>query len=188
MKKILVLFLMFLFVNCSAFGFNMTKNKPITHLDGTIEYDLSKQSQSKASKLLYKFVLKELGKTPKEAQDFANITPKTVSAFETDLNADGKNEIIGVVFSTYYLSTEGFKLFILKQQNNMTHVDLSSIYFLPSEKIYINNITINDYKEIEAKCYNNSYRLLGKFVKSTIYLFFQNNGYQYNYLKMKSNT
>jgi len=187
MKKIWILFLIFLFINCPVLGCPVTKNKPITHPDGTIEYDFSKQSQPKASKILYKFVLKELNKTPREAQDFANITPKTVSAFETDLNGDGKKEIIGVVFSTYYSCTEGFKLFILEQKNNIEYIDLSSIHFLPNEKIYINNIIINNYKEIKAKCYNNHYRLKGEFVESTIYLLFQNNSYEYNYLKMKVN-
>ena len=187
MKKFWVLCLISFFITCPVFGCNLTKNQPITHSDGTIEYDFSKQSQPKASKILYKYVLKDLDKTPKEAQDFANITPKTVSAFETDLNGDGKKEIIGVVFSTYYLCTEGFKLFILEQQNNTTYRDLSGINFLPNEKIYINNNIINDYKEVEAKCYNNYYRLKGEFVESNIYLFFQNNSYKYNYLKMKTN-
>ncbi len=187
MKKIWILFLICLFITCPVLGCPVTKNQPITHPDGTIEYDFSKQSQTKASKILYKFVLKELNKTPKEAQDFANITPKTVSAFETDLNGDGKKEIIGVVFSTYYSCTEGFKLFILEQQNNIEYIDLSDIHILPNEKIYINNIVINNYKEIKAKCYNNHYRLKGEFVESTIYLLFQNNSYEYNYLKMKVN-
>ena len=187
MKKLWLLFLIFLFISCPVFSCNLTKNQPITHPDGTIEYNFSKQSQTKASKILYKFVLKELNKTPKEAQDFANITPKTVSAFETDLNGDGKKEIIGVVFSTYYSCTEGFKLFILEQQNNIEYIDLSDIHILPNENIYINNIVINNYKEIKAKCYNNHYRLKAEFVESTIYLLFQNNSYEYNYLKMKVN-
>ncbi len=187
MQKIWILCLIFLFITCPVFGCNLIKSKPLIHPNGTIEYDFSKQSQTKASKILYKYILKDLNKTPKEAQDFANITPKTVSAFETDLNGDGKKEIIGVVFSTYYSCTEGFKLFILEQQNNITYVDLSGVYFLPNEKIHINNNIINNYKEIEAKCYNNYYRLKGEFVESTIYLFFQNNSYKYNYLKMKAN-
>ena len=111
-KKIWILFLIFLFITCPVLGCPVTKNQPITHPDGTIEYDFSKQSQTKARKILYKFVLKELNKTPRKAQDFANITPKTVSAFETDLNGDGKKEIIGVVFSTYYWGTAGYSFFL----------------------------------------------------------------------------
>ena len=187
MKKIWILFIIFLFITSPVFSCSKINNKPISHSDGTIEYNLSKQSQAKASRILYKFVLKELGKTPKEAQNFANITPKTISAFETDLNGDGKKEVIGVVFSTYYSCTEGFKLFILEQQNNIEYIDLSDIHILPNEKIYINNIIINNYKEIKAKCYNNHNRLKGEFVESTIYLLFQNNSYKYNYLKMKVN-
>lgn len=118
MKNFWILFLISLFITYPAFGCNWTKSEPIIYPDGTIEQDFSKQSQNQASKILYKYILKDLNKTPKEAQDFANITPKTVNAFETDLNGDGKKEIIGVVFSTYYWGTAGYSLFILEKNNN----------------------------------------------------------------------
>ncbi len=149
MKKIWILFLIFLFITCPVLGCPVTKNQPITHPDGTIEYDFSKQSQTKASKILYKYILKDLNKTPKEAQDFANITPKTVSAFETDLNGDGKKEIIGVVFSTYYWGTAGYSLFILEEKANNYQNIAYLLNFEPLKEIYILNKKTNKYKDIQ---------------------------------------
>ena len=149
MRKIWILFLIFLFITCPVFGCSITKNKPITHSDGTLEYDFSKQSQPKASKILYKFVLKELNQTPKEAQDFANITPKTVSAFETDLNGDGKKEIIGVVFSTLFWGTAGYSLFILEEKENKYQNIAYMLSFEPLEQFYILHSATNHYKDIK---------------------------------------
>ena len=154
MKKIWILFFIFLFITCPVLGCTVTKNKPITHPDGTIEYDFSKQSQTKASKILYKFVLKELNKTPKEAQDFANITPKTVSAFETDLNGDGKKEIIGVVFTyqniTYCLNFEPLNKFYVLNNKTYSYRDIS---FSGSSAYNFKNLTAkfdkSNYKNIE---------------------------------------
>ena len=150
MKKIWILFLICLFITCPVLGCPVTKNQPITHPDGTIEYDFSKQSQTKASKILYKFVLKELNKTPKEAQDFANITPKTVSAFETDLNGDGKKEIIGVVFSTLYWGTAGISLFILEENNNnYQNIAKYMINIETNMSFYVLPYKTNGYKDIK---------------------------------------
>lgn len=170
MKKVWILFLICLFITCPVFGCSITNNKPITHPDGTIEYDFSKQAQTKASKILYKFVLKELNKTSKEAQDFANITPKTVSAFETDLNGDGKKEIIGVVFSTLYLGKAGISLFILEEKNNnyqniakyMINIETNmSFYVLPYrtngyKDIKYHGSTVFNFKLMQAK-FNGKY-------------------------------
>ena len=38
MKKIWILFLICLFITCPVLGCPVTKNKPISHPDGTIEY------------------------------------------------------------------------------------------------------------------------------------------------------
>lgn len=149
-------------------GYPVTKNKPITHSDGTIEYNFSKQSQVKASKILYKFVLKELNKTPKEAQDFANITPKTVSAFEIDLNGDGKKEIIGIVFSAYYWGTAGHSLFILEEKGNTYQNIAYCLNFEPLNKFYVLNNKTYNYRDISfsgSSAYNFK-NLTAKFDKS----------------------
>ncbi|MBD5401414.1 hypothetical protein HDR58_01250 [bacterium] len=149
MKKIWILFLIFSFITCPTFGCNMLKNKPITHSNGTIEYNFLKQKQVKPSKILYRFVLKELGKTPKEAQDLANIKLKTVSAFETDLNDDGKKEIIGIIFSTYYSGTAGTSLFILEKQNNVyQNIAKYMINIETNKNFYVLPNKTNGYKDI----------------------------------------
>ena len=71
------------------------------------------ESDKQSGKILYEYVLKELNKTPEEAKEFARIEPETVKAFEVDLNDDGEKEIVGVVYSTFYLGTAGYSLFIL---------------------------------------------------------------------------
>ena len=150
MKNFWILYLISLFITCPVFGCNFTKSKPIIYPDGTIEYDFSKQSQTKASKVLYKYILKDLNKTFKEAQDFANITPKTVSAFETDLNGDGKKEIIGVVFSTLYWGTAGYSLFILEEKNNnYQNIAKYMINIETNMKFYVLPYKTNDYKDIK---------------------------------------
>lgn len=185
MKKFFVISLSILiFGFCVAYGYDIYKNKPLVHKNGTIEYDFSKQSQYKASRILYKYVQKDLNKTPKELKDFANITPKSVRAFETDLNGDNQNEVIGVVYTTFYLCTQGFKLFILEKQGQ-TYQDLSDADILTTEKFFINNINFNKYKELNFKSYNNYYRQQGKFVEMPVYLYFENSKYRYNFSKMK---
>lgn len=150
MKKIRILFLILLFTTCLILGCNLIKNKPITYPDGTIEYDFSKQLQTNASKILYKYILKELNRTPKEAQDFANITPKTVSAFETDLNGDGRKEIIGVIFSTYYWGTAGYSLFILEEKNNnYQNIAKYMINIETNMKFYVLPNKTNNFKDIK---------------------------------------
>ena len=174
MKKFWILFLISLFITCPVFGCNLTKNKPIIHSDGTIEYDFSKQSQPKASKILYKYILKDLNKTPQEAQDFANITPKTISAFETDLNGDGKKEIIGVVFSTLYWGTAGYSLFILEEKaNNYQNIAKYMINIETNMKFYVLPYKTNDYKDIK---YHGSIAFDFKLMQAKF-----NGKYYYNY-------
>ena len=94
--------------------------------------------------------MKELNRTPKEAQDFANITPKTVSAFETDLNGDGRKEIIGVIFSTYYWGTAGYSLFILEEKNNnYQNIAKYMINIETNMKFYVLPNKTNNFKDIK---------------------------------------
>lgn len=178
MKNFWILCLISLFITCPVFGCNLTKSKPIIHPDGTIEYDFSNQSQTKASKILYKYILKDLNKTPKEAQDFANITPKTVSAFETDLNGDGKKEIIGVVFSTYYWGTAGISLFILEENNNdYKNIAKYMINIETNMSFYVLPYKTNGYKDIK---YHSSIAFNFKLMQAKF-----NGKYYYNYEQEK---
>lgn len=126
-----------------------SSNKPLTYTDRTVEYNFSKQSQFVPSIILYKYVLKDLNKTPKEIKEFANITPKSVKAFAYDLNDDGKKEIIGVVYSSYYWGTEGYSLLILeKEKDNYKNITYL-LNFEPLKKFCILNSKTLGYKDIK---------------------------------------
>ena len=113
------------------------------------------ESDKQAGKILYEYVLKELNKTPEEAKDFARIEPETVKAFEVDLNDDGENEIVGVVYSTFYLGTAGYSLFILQKQQSW-YKDISILVFEPQKKVYILKNKTNGYHDIKLSGSNHN--------------------------------
>ena len=96
-----------------------------------------------------KYVLKELSKTPEEAKDFARIEPETVKAFEVDLNDDGEKEIVGVVYSTFYLGTAGYSLFILQLQNGEYKNIAYVLSIEPQNELKILNAKTNGYRDIK---------------------------------------
>ena len=102
-----------------------------------------------------KYVLKELSKTPEEAKDFARIEPETVKAFEVDLNDDGEKEIVGVVYSTFYLGTAGYSLFILQKQHS-GYKNISILVFEPQRKVYILKTKTNGYHDIKLSGSNHN--------------------------------
>ena len=82
------------------------------------QYDLMDNSDPVANKILYNYVLTDIDMTPKEIEEITRITPESIRAFEYDLNEDGTKEVIGVVYSTYfYVSIDGYHLFVLQKQN-----------------------------------------------------------------------
>ena len=113
------------------------------------------ESDKQAGKILYEYVLKELNKTPEEAKDFARIEPETVKAFEVDLNDDGEKEIVGVVYSTFYLGTAGYSLFILQKQQS-GYKDISILVFEPQRKVYILKNKTNGYHDIKLSGSNHN--------------------------------
>ena len=113
------------------------------------------ESDKQAGKILYEYVLKELNKTPEEAKDFARIEPETVKAFEVDLNDDRENEIIGIVYSTFYLGTAGYSLFILQKQQS-GYKDISILVFEPQRNVYILKTKTNGYHDIKLSGSNHN--------------------------------
>ena len=125
------------------------KNAPKVGADGVIEYDFMKQRQPKASKILYEYMLKNLDKTSKEAEELFNVTPNMVGAFEIDLNDDGQKEVIGYVASGAYWGTAGYSLFILEKRNK-SYVSIDYlINFEPMRKVQILQSYTNGYKNIK---------------------------------------
>ena len=101
-----------------------------------------------ASKILYEYVLKSQNMSPAEIKDLAGIEPKSARAFEVDLNEDGINEIIGLVYSTFYWGTAVYSLFILHKQPN-GYKDISTLVFEPQEIVDIRSEKTNGYHDIK---------------------------------------
>lgn len=121
------------------------------------KYDLSENSEPAASKILYDHILAVEGMSPAKIEEFANITLERVNAFEYDLNGDGTNEVIGVVYSTYYYGTAGYSLFILQKKGN-TYNDLTSVLncepLLPIKILKSRTNGYNDIKFHGGNAYN----------------------------------
>ena len=107
------------------------------------------ESDKQAGKILYEYVLKELNKTPEEAKEFARIEPQSVRAFEIDLNDDGEKEIVGMVYSTLYLGTAGYSLFILQLQNGEYKNIAYVLNIEPQNELKILNAKTNGYRDIK---------------------------------------
>jgi len=95
-----------------------------------------------ANKVLYTFILKDLEKFP----EFTKIEQEHVMAYEFDLNADGINEILGIAYSTYYFSQNGYHLFIL-QKNLITgeYKDISVLNIEPLQNLFVLKEKTNGY-------------------------------------------
>lgn len=106
------------------------------------------KSDPHASKILYEYVLKSQNMSPAEIKDLAGIEPKSAKAFEVDLNEDGINEIIGLVYSTFYWGTAGYSLFILQKQPN-GYKDISTLVFEPQDIVDIRSEKTNGYHDIK---------------------------------------
>ena len=107
------------------------------------------ESDKQAGKILYEYVLKELNKTPEEAKEFARIEPQSVRAFEIDLNDDGEKEIVGMVYSTLYLGTAGYSMFILQLQNGEYKNIAYVLNIEPQNELKILNAKTNGYRDIK---------------------------------------
>lgn len=96
---------------------------------------------------LVSYIPEKENMTPEEIENFANITPQSVRAFEEDLNDDGVNEIIGVVYSTYYFGAAGYDLFILEKEL-IGYKEISLVSFEPQAGVDILINKTNGYHDI----------------------------------------
>jgi len=132
--------------------------------------DVENNSQPNAGKILFDYVMDELDDSGK---NHAEVTLGRSHAYEIDLNSDGINEIIGVVLSPYYCTSENCTLFILQKQNDKYKSIVSNLNF--SGKIVVKRHLTNGYKDIELYVPN---------VKSGLQ--FKNGKYYWAYLLEKS--
>jgi len=124
----------------------LTLINPVIANENTTILDMQKNGDFFARITLYKYVLRDLKMSPKQAKEFANIDFNCVHAYKVDLNDDGKNEIIGYVSSTYFLGSAGYLLFILRNDSKYTNITLTN--FEPLYPIIIIPTRTNGYKNI----------------------------------------
>ena len=126
MKRLLILVITIMIFAQTALAFGTYR---------TLDFS-NGESEKQAGKILYEYILQEQNMTPAEIKDFARIEPQSVRAFEIDLNDDGEKEIVGMVYSTLYLGTAGYSLFILQKQHS-GYKNISILVFEPQRKVYI---------------------------------------------------
>lgn len=121
-KVILVLFLnLFLCANATTF-------------------DFQKQNASKSNE-----IMKNLA-----PQDIIDEKTQIISHFY-DINNDKKDEIIGIIKTSYFYSLEGYKLFVLRQKDASWEILKSDVYFDDAKNIEIKNKKITYYKTVFYK-------------------------------------
>ena len=136
MKKILSIIYCLLFIN-PVFASSVYK-----------KLNLSQNSESYANKQLYEFIQKNLNMSPEQLKELANIDINTIKALEVDLNDDGVDEIIGIVYSTLYWGTSGYSLFILQKKSDIYDNLAYMINLEPQKVICVLNKKTNGYREI----------------------------------------
>ena len=169
MKKLILIFSILFLISLGVIsGYFIKKhydNMPYEYPDGKIEYDFSRQSQTRASKILYQYILDTEKMTPAYAKKHADISQNNVYAFTFDLNNDGEDEIIGFADSFYYCGTMKKSILILQKQNNkyqnivkyhICHNSLK-VYILPKKTNGYNDILLLDNEKNIIKQYHKGY-------------------------------
>ena len=147
MKRILLFLLLVTVYLFSTVKEADAKNISQKDTNGTFEINFYEKRNYFASRKLYNWIIKDLNVTHTEAINKLGLYPNLVSAYYIDLNNDKKNEIIGISFSSFYQSVEGYQVFILEKHNNI-YRNISSMNFEPKDKFIINNKFINNHKTI----------------------------------------
>lgn len=145
MKRLLILVITIMIFAQTALAFGTYR---------TLDFS-NGESEKQAGKILYEYILQEQNMTPAEIKDFARIEPQSVRAFEIDLNDDGEKEIVGMVYSTLYLGTAGYSLFILQKQHS-GYKNISILVFEPQRKVYILKTKTNGYHDIKLSGSNHN--------------------------------
>lgn len=158
MKKLLILLITLLTPFEIAYG-EVMRNYGHPTVYKTIYF---KAGEKDANKILYEFAMQEM----LENNVAANNQPDNVLAYKVDLDDDGINEIIGVVFGREYVAgSTGYSLFILKKYGNK-YRDLSLTAFWPWNDFIILKKKVKGFHVIEVHCpdgntrylkYNNKY-------------------------------
>lgn len=103
-------------------------------------FDFNKSGDVESNKILKEFLLK------KAPDSSANV----VSYF-FDIDNDNKKEVIGIIKSQFAYSLAGYKLFVLKENNNNWENFKADVYFDITQKFEIENKKITYHKTVFYK-------------------------------------
>lgn len=158
MKKIILLILfIFLTLPCIA--------EEVIYLD--------KKWDKEALKILYEFVLDDIGMSPQNAYNAFGYELSAVRATFYDLNSDGKNEIVGYINVSSSYCEDGADFYILKKNNNK-YEDISSIHFLLSNGVQVYDSMTNGFYDIGVLVTKQHKNVKAKYNKQYYEYFFPN--------------
>ena len=159
-------------------------------------YDILNYSESNASRILCEYLISEIKKESPEIQKYVTqeheLSPKTVNAFEYDLNSDGVNEIIGIPpLNSYYGGVSAIQFFIL-QKFDGKYTNISDLSYSYEDRVDIFSSKTDGYNDMQfADLRENSERIerlkklglykenLGHIIKYDI----KNSKYNFKYYK-----
>ena len=98
-------------------------------------FDFSKSGDSEASQILKDYIMSE----------YESIYPDTVGYF-CDIDNDGKKEVIGIVKSSLFYSLAGYKLFVLRKNEDKYELVKSDVIFDNSQSFEIDNGNFEFYR------------------------------------------
>lgn len=103
-------------------------------------FDFNKNGNIKANNILKEYVFDKL----------PGVNGEVVSYF-ADIDEDGESEIIGIMKTQYFYSLSGYKLLVLRKENNSWESVKSDVYFDIANNFEIENKKITYYKTIFYK-------------------------------------
>ncbi len=112
------------------------------------EFDVYKDKNPKASKILYNVILRDNEWTKEKASEVFNVYLDRVLAFFVDLNDDGTKEIVGIIESTAFSCKQGLQIFILHKENGKYKDISDGMNFEPQYKIKILDDKTSGFKDI----------------------------------------
>ncbi len=110
---------------------------------------LDKQSDKKASKILYEYALKEVNMTPQKAYEAFGYRLSDVKAVFYDLNSDGVDEIIGYIAVPSSYCRDGAGLYILKK-DNAKYINISMVNTHPWKGVWVLDSITNGFRNIRV--------------------------------------
>ena len=159
LNKLLVFLLIIGIISCIGYH-SLAKNKnesikKIERLNNqtftTLDFESKIGSTKENIDIVWNYILKDLQvHNANEAKEKFNVQNENIITKSVDLNDDGKNDILYIVFASYYWGTAGYSLGILENLGNKKYKNISYIInFEPKEPVIILNKKFNGFKIIK---------------------------------------